>query len=188
MEEKILAAIAVASACVSAPALATTLYQWSGTSNIVEELLTSNLSASPLTLVNGKTFYADIYVGGVDPSQVAVYGLVTYRTDDWEFGRIIGGGQGFVERAATPLKTGHWQFAYTAIDPPIDYNRRYTNSKSALTGAEILPRPFGGVAPFQWTITISDVGIVPEPSTWGMMLVGFGIAGAIMRKRKLVMA
>ena len=35
------------------------------------------------------------------------------------------------------------------------------------------------------TLTVSNVtGAVPEPATWAMMIVGFGMAGAAMRRHK----
>lgn len=34
------------------------------------------------------------------------------------------------------------------------------------------------------TLTISDVGAVPEPATWAMMITGFGLTGGAMRRRR----
>jgi len=33
-----------------------------------------------------------------------------------------------------------------------------------------------------------NVGVVPEPSTWAMMIIGFGAAGSMIRRRKAVVA
>jgi len=32
--------------------------------------------------------------------------------------------------------------------------------------------------------TVSITAAVPEPATWGMMLIGFGMIGAVIRRRK----
>jgi hypothetical protein len=42
-----------------------------------------------------------------------------------------------------------------------------------------LDKALGGGAP---------VGGVPEPATWAMMLVGFGAAGAALRRRRIAVA
>jgi hypothetical protein len=40
-----------------------------------------------------------------------------------------------------------------------------------------------------YTVGIKDVAdVVPEPATWGMMIVGFGLVGAAMRRRAAVAA
>lgn len=41
---------------------------------------------------------------------------------------------------------------------------------------------FGGVLYDDFSFTPG--GVVPEPSTWGLMLVGFGMAGAMVRRRR----
>ena len=38
------------------------------------------------------------------------------------------------------------------------------------------------------SITVRDAGAVPEPATWGLMLVGFGGLGAAMRQRRKLAA
>jgi hypothetical protein len=30
------------------------------------------------------------------------------------------------------------------------------------------------------------VGVVPEPATWAMMIIGFGAAGSVLRRRRTV--
>ena len=44
---------------------------------------------------------------------------------------------------------------------------------------------------FSWAMTCANdviqgnVGLVPEPSSWALMIVGFGFAGASLRRRKV---
>jgi hypothetical protein len=37
-------------------------------------------------------------------------------------------------------------------------------------------------------VTIGDLSAVPEPATWAMMITGFGLAGAAMRRRRASLA
>ena len=37
--------------------------------------------------------------------------------------------------------------------------------------------------PLAFTYTIADAVAVPEPASWAMMLAGFGLVGAMMRRR-----
>ena len=39
-------------------------------------------------------------------------------------------------------------------------------------------------APTNYSVTISRVGAVPEPATWALLILGFGIVGASMRYRR----
>lgn len=41
-----------------------------------------------------------------------------------------------------------------------------------------------GGAGENWTFTLSPVAAVPEPTTWAMMIVGFGLVGATVRTRR----
>lgn len=45
---------------------------------------------------------------------------------------------------------------------------------------------FGGPNSVDYTLTISDpaAAAVPEPASWALMLVGFGLAGASVRRRR----
>ncbi|WP_068877503.1 PEPxxWA-CTERM sorting domain-containing protein, partial [Phenylobacterium sp. CCH9-H3] len=37
-------------------------------------------------------------------------------------------------------------------------------------------------------LRLGDITAVPEPSTWAMMIMGFGFAGALMRRRRTALA
>lgn len=62
-----------------------------------------------------------------------------------------------------------------------------TSSPTFLTGTfDLSDRPRNvpsDVQPFNYRLTVRDVGAVPEPGTWAMMLVGFGAVGFAMRRR-----
>ena len=40
----------------------------------------------------------------------------------------------------------------------------------------------------QFALTATQAGAVPEPATWGMMILGFGMAGGAMRRRRATVA
>ena len=46
----------------------------------------------------------------------------------------------------------------------------------------------GGSARSSLTVTVDSVAVVPEPATWAMMIGGFGMAGAVLRRRRSVTA
>ena len=76
----------------------------------------------------------------------------------------------------------------------------YTNTGPVVgnNGANVVAGPFGGAGPYQLTahysIVASALGnnesnieilsAVPEPGTWALMIMGFGAAGAMIRRRR----
>ena len=44
----------------------------------------------------------------------------------------------------------------------------------------------GGGGSFDGTIILADAGVVPEPATWGLMILGVGAAGGALRRRRAV--
>ena len=65
-----------------------------------------------------------------------------------------------------------------------------TASPTFLTGTFLLstqPRNNpNDVQTFDYQVVVRQVGAVPEPGTWGMMLVGFGAAGLTLRRRRRI--
>jgi hypothetical protein len=45
---------------------------------------------------------------------------------------------------------------------------------------------FDDVTPVNYTLTATRIADVPEPATWALLLVGFGLCGALLRKRQQV--
>ena len=43
-------------------------------------------------------------------------------------------------------------------------------------------------APGNWTVSTAYLGAVPEPATWAMMIIGFGLAGSALRQKRLIAA
>lgn len=59
-----------------------------------------------------------------------------------------------------------------------------TGRGDATSGFSASQGEVGG--PMTLSITPASAGAVPEPATWGLMLVGFAAAGAALRRRKSV--
>jgi PEP-CTERM motif len=51
-----------------------------------------------------------------------------------------------------------------------------------ITGSGLPAASFGG------TVNFSPLAAVPEPASWALMIIGFGSAGALMRRRRQVLA
>ena len=80
----------------------------------------------------------------------------------------------------------------------------YTNTGPVVgnNGANVVAGPFGGAGPYQVTAHYSIVANapgtnesnieilagVPEPGTWAMMIMGFGAAGAMIRRRRALLS
>ena len=47
---------------------------------------------------------------------------------------------------------------------------------------------FEGVTPVDYTLSVTRVGDVPEPAVWTLMIAGFGLCGALLRKRRELMS
>jgi len=54
---------------------------------------------------------------------------------------------------------------------------------SGVTRLVISSTDFGGVGYDDFTFTPGDSGGVPEPAAWALMIAGFGLAGATLRRR-----
>ncbi len=44
---------------------------------------------------------------------------------------------------------------------------------------------FGNAAPVTHTVDVFGSAVVPEPATWSLLVIGFGIAGVAVRRRRL---
>ncbi len=56
---------------------------------------------------------------------------------------------------------------------------KFTVSFGSVAGAQ-----FGGTTRAPVTVTLDSVAAIPEPATWAMMLLGFGLIGYSLRARK----
>jgi hypothetical protein len=77
---------------------------------------------------------------------------------------------------------------YTVIYPPgwfpepvIEYNTFYNQHAWLDVG-------FEGVTPVDYTLTATRVGDVPEPAAWTLLIAGFGLCGALLRRQRAAAA
>ncbi len=77
----------------------------------------------------------------------------------------------------TPSTTGAWFFFNVA---------GVAGDKFTVSGAKAAGFPFNGIAAISLDAPIAVVAGVPEPATWGLMIAGFGLVGAVARRRRLM--
>lgn len=105
-----------------------------------------------------------------------------------------GGGSGAVFGPGTVVGTGHYGFNGGWTDAVVRYS--FLIPHTAATWSMAIN--FGG-AGFQgdldeswgidnFSLAATPAGVVPEPATWAMMIVGFGLAGSAVRRRRAVNA
>ncbi len=78
---------------------------------------------------------------------------------------------------------------YLGGNPGVHPNQSTTLSLGTLTGLHSLKIFYADRAQVAANLSITGVGLAtlsgtPEPATWGLMLVGFGGLGAMMRRRR----
>jgi PEP-CTERM motif len=115
----------------------------------------------------------DRYTGGFVLDQIREGQAFSYGVD----GANISGAQDGVYRAAGgTLLRGRLVGLYMYADYDSEFSELNTNGFSAVTGfhsSDGILHSWGG----KWAM-------VPEPSSWAMMLAGFAAAGAMIRRRK----
>jgi hypothetical protein len=170
-----LAAALIAAAPASA---ATFLFTYSGT-NATNGAFTATgtiTTTNTTTLVNGRAAYTITGITGTRNGS-AITGLVPAGTD---FGGVAIDNYLY---ASTPFLTdagfGFTVAGTTNLYNPYYFSGAYQEYVRTAAGADF--QNTSGV-----TFTLTQVGAaVPEPATWGMMILGFGMIGAASRSRKV---
>ena len=130
---------------------------------IASSFTTASLSVSAFDVDFAQGEIDNIYA--MDGATWVLLGALTGTGDTWEFGNAFALGSNFFDDIATGLKV--------KID--IDANNggwAVTLGKSSLSlDGSVLPPPTPGV---------------PEPTTWAMLIAGFGLVGAVARRRRQV--
>ena len=162
MRKLLLAATAALSFAV--PAAAATTYNFS---------LTGTYNAAWSLPASRTTDFNFGFLGGISNVTFTVPGNATQVVDLFIFDNSFGGGIQVRDNLVTfsDLYRGRGDVIWTgAIEAPVFKTGSFT-----LTDA-------GGAT--NGTLTISAVNAVPEPASWAMLIAGFGLTGAAMRRRR----
>lgn len=108
-----------------------------------------------------------------------------YRYTDLGSALVLGAGTYYLVGTTTGVNDG---WTYQAASFATNAATTYVNSYFTSGTGGVLAFPTSLAADRQYLLTnFSDVALtssaVPEPATWAMMLVGIGLAGAMMRRR-----
>lgn len=140
--------------------------------------------ATPITLVAGDTLDLTFDLGGVRTFQIGDFlelgldgvipGVATF-TVNYE---VLGGSPNL--RTSGPA-VAYLQGAQANFDPTLqDYG-----VTGSLSGVRAVFNITGGkTGPLNQTIFYFSTGYVPEPTTWALMIGGFGMVGATVRARR----
>ena len=205
MKKFSLAALAAtAMIALAAPASATN-FSFVGTLATDDEVLFFNFNVGSLSLVTLRTYsYAGgvnaagavIARGGFDPI-LSLYNSVTGakvgENDDGTTSQVATdsvSGQAYDTFFTKSLGAGSYTVAITEFD-----NFGHSNLANGFAGSSFVG--FGDASDVannprdgHWAFDVlnvssaSQVGVVPEPATWGLMIGGFALTGAMLRRRR----
>lgn len=132
---------------------------------------------------------ADLFINWTAPTA----GLLSFTSSIW-YAHSVVNRSGDVEALLDGLSLG-------SVTVNNTFNR--SNALTTLSGSNlavaagdvlsfrIAPsagQPFGTLTGISATVDFTAAGVVPEPSTWAVMIVGFGMAGGVLRSRRRVAA
>jgi hypothetical protein len=166
------------SSAVAAPAFAAQLIDFSFSNSSANATGTFTLS-DDATTVNGRQAYKVTGITGVR-NGVAFTGLnPAFPTDQ-------GGADNYIYLSGDPF-TG-LGVSYNLAD--MTYGNIYMGGRSVFEGTSTTldASAFGNTVEFTTTNLRPATpvgGAVPEPATWAMMILGFGVVGVSMRRRKI---
>lgn len=204
MKKFSLAALAATAMIALAPPAAATDFSFVGTLANDDEVLFFNFSVGALSLVTLRTYS---YAGGVNAAGAVIARggfdpiLSLYNSAG---GQIGDNDDGTISQVATDSVSGKaydtfftkslGPGSYTVVITEFD-NFGPANLADGFDGSSFVG--FGdtsGVAnnprDGHWAFDVlnvasaSQAGVVPEPATWGLMIGGFGLTGAMLRRRR----
>ena len=100
----------------------------------------------------------------------------------------FGGGGAITSGTWLPSNFGQYEFtSFTNVDSFAGFNGLSANGSWTLYIDDVFPAD-GGSVNGGWALTFTTdaggTGAVPEPATWAMMIAGFGMIGAGMRRQR----
>lgn len=81
---------------------------------------------------------------------------------------------GFQRTAFTDTPFSHYEIRFTTLSDGIVFDAAIGNDS---------PNSLGGVVIDNIALSFTSPGAAPEPAAWAMMITGFGLAGAALRRR-----
>lgn len=152
----------------------------------------SNFVSFDISLVGGGTSYIAgmLGLGGVDNAFIKVQnnGGLSRQFDSYAF-YTNNNGNGTFATLTSPFDTAHVEISmvgYLAtlkITPNVGGVQTYTHSY-VLSGTGVGLGFYGDARADNFS-TAAGLSTVPEPAAWGLMLIGFGLAGFAVRGRSM---
>jgi len=124
----------------------------------------------------------------------------TGGSDDWLVGLTFGGNTALASYnlgGAFGTSTPFSNFITSGIttstsaagsDPFASYQVSFVANQAGTFNAYLQTFGDDNVGPVVDNLLLTDVAAVPEPATWALMLGGFGLAGATLRRRRVALA
>lgn len=152
-------------------------FNWPTEGNLATATLNFNglelIDATLTGYVEGQATWWDEGIGGVTGNEyLLAYDCALWNSCLTQVTPTMATGQlstprGF-DKPCTPATLNNCSFHYDPQSGVFDGYFRVTS----------LGSPYGA------TLTIGDFAAVPEPATWAMMIIGFGMAGSALRRRQ----
>jgi hypothetical protein len=73
-------------------------------------------------------------------------------------------------------------------NPGLSFYGFRANSGERITGFTLASAQGSGSAPSTTDFVLGTAGAVPEPANWAMLIAGFGLVGAVARRRRTAVA
>lgn len=163
-----------------------------GTAFLLSTVLAANVAAAPYTLkYNGTSVGTGLPFSTTLDLDIAASGAVASFIDGTRNGVAITGLSSY-DAADNRINfsnpyVGLAGFAF-AISGGEAFNLYYSNGSYFEANSVSNPTNYVSIldSPVSTVMLAPTVaGAVPEPATWGMMILGFGLAGAALRRRRI---
>lgn len=112
----------------------------------------------------------------------------TFAAGSYSISFKLAGNQRGAPARVTRISLGDWStdIELSSSDPLSTYTFDFTTSGGQLVFTQLGPsNQMGNILD---DVSLTSLAVVPEPATWAMMILGFGSAGAMLRRKALATA